>query len=133
VTLFAGAPSLATHHPLRPYADYMMSRVDTIYWQNWGIIGALVLFAIAFLLFAYQKWRERQDVKAERAEVRSLLATIKGWTAVNDAANNRVVVIIRDELQRAAEPIAKAVVEKAKAETPDSGIIPRTDPVGGGT
>lgn len=104
-------PDIPADHPLYDYTTYMMAHVDRVYAQLWYLILAVTFLGITFAVFAFQKWLERQEIKTVWAEVRNLLAVVKGWTAVNTSTLGRSTLEVKDEIAKVPNATAMKVVE----------------------
>lgn len=118
--LIFATPTLPPNdHPLRGYSEQMIHLTSSIYNMMLIVLVVLVLLLVAFSLFAYQKWLERQDIKAEREDIKTwrtdvvdltaacgtILASIKGRALVFEQVEaNRAT-----KVERAAEDMKTAV------------------------
>lgn len=136
-------------HPMRPYAEQMTRDVHTVFYMLIGVLVALVALTVAFCIFAYQKWQERQEIRKHRSEVVDLTVACG---AILASIKSRGVILEQVEAKK-AEVVAQAAAEmkSAVAEVPektatmtkdavldaldkksDSGTrLPRTDPLAG--
>lgn len=124
-------------HPLRPYTEQMAHNVNGIYDMLVVLVVALVLLTAAFAAFAYQKWRERQDIRAERADVRKWRGEVVDLTtacaAILAAIKGRALVLEQSEARRSATVEQAATEMKAAvAAVPDQTAQKVVDALGSG-
>lgn len=122
-------PTLPDAHPLRPYAEFMLARVDSMHdLMTWVIVLVVVLcvftlaMSCAFAVFGYQKWMERKEIHAWRGEVveftgtcATLLATVKGWAVYrieDDDAKAKTLAKAAAEMTQAVGEVPQRTAEK---------------------
>lgn len=132
-------------HPLREYAEQQVHTTTGIYDMQVVQLVAMVFFIVAFFAFAWQKWRERQDIKREREDIKTwraevvdlstacaaLLASAKARGAALEVGEERKadkVVQAAAEMKAAVAAVPEKTAEKvvsALEEKRDSGILQR--------
>lgn len=90
------------------------------------LAATVLLLALTFSMYAYQKYLEREEIRLERAdtaaerqevgsllvEVRNLLSAVKGWSVASKSQSERVAGEVKEEVKKVPDAAAQKTAQK---------------------
>jgi hypothetical protein len=135
VNLFAiTRPFIPPEHPMHDYANYIVGVTDAILGMLLVVAFLLAGVAVAFLVFAVQKYYDRNEDRRRRLSMDAAVAVLKGLATVLDTikANmerqlHHATGELKGEIQKTPESTARKVVDEIEErKLSESGVMRQT-------